>query len=247
MGRLGTESAQGTDTKTSPSLNIRGMAGLYVSALLMKNTKYRPPVVSTVRCSHRRTFDDLPGAAALDSDSQQPRLREVTSPGSHDHDQLADQLTHTDARGKAVMVDVGGKPVSRRTAVATATVLLPAKAFRLVQENQLTKGDALGVARLAGIMAAKQTATLIPLCHPLPLDRVAVSVELAAERSAAIVTATCQTTARTGVEMEALTAAALAALTLYDMCKAVSHDITITDVRLVSKTGGQRGDYQRGN
>ncbi|XP_061116886.1 molybdenum cofactor biosynthesis protein 1 isoform X1 [Conger conger] len=234
-------SIQGTDTNTSPSLKGQGVGGLYIRTLLLKSATRRPLVAGSVRCSHSRTSDDPPD----DSNSQQPRLHEATSPGSRDR--LADRLTHADARGQAAMVDVGGKPASRRTAVATATVLLPATAFRLVQENRLSKGDALAVARLAGIMAAKQTAALIPLCHPLPLDRVAVSVELVAERRAAVVTATCQTTARTGVEMEALTAATLAALALYDMCKAVSHDITVTDVRLVSKTGGQGGDYQRGD
>uniref|UniRef100_A0A672HS17 Molybdenum cofactor biosynthesis protein 1 n=1 Tax=Salarias fasciatus TaxID=181472 RepID=A0A672HS17_SALFA len=156
----------------------------------------------------------------------------------------AAQLTHTDAQGRAAMVDVGGKAATARTASACATVLLGPAAFRLLRENQLAKGDAMAVAQLAGIMASKQTAALIPLCHPLPLDHAAVALRLDEPRRAVVVTATCRTTGRTGVEMEALTAAAVAALTVYDMCKAVSHDIVITDVKLLSKTGGKR-DFHR--
>lgn len=154
------------------------------------------------------------------------------------------RLTHTDAEGRARMVDVGGKAATRRTASAQATVLLGAAAFRLLRDNQLAKGDALAVAQLAGVMAAKRTAGLIPLCHPLPLDGAAVSLRLDEGRAAVLVEATCRTTAPTGVEMEALTAAAVAALTVYDMCKAVSHDIVIADVRLLAKTGGKR-DFRR--
>ncbi|KAG2457964.1 MOCS1 protein, partial [Polypterus senegalus] len=155
------------------------------------------------------------------------------------------QLTHTDAEGRASMVDVGSKPVTRRTAVAHARVKLGERAFRLVQDNQLAKGDALAVAQIAGILAAKKTSSLIPLCHPLPLDKVHVSLTLEDSAHSAVIIATCHTSARTGVEMEALTAAAVAALTLYDMCKAVSHDIVIEEVTLMSKTGGQRGDFHR--
>ncbi|KAM9708537.1 molybdenum cofactor biosynthesis protein 1-like [Menidia menidia] len=142
------------------------------------------------------------------------------------------------------MVDVGGKAPTARAATATATVLLGAAAFRLLRDNRLAKGDALAAARLAGVMAAKQTAALIPLCHPLPLDHAAVGFRLDAAAHAAVVTATCRTTGRTGVEMEALTAASVAALTIYDMCKAVSHDIVITDLKLLSKTGGKK-DFHR--
>ncbi|KAM9842980.1 molybdenum cofactor biosynthesis protein 1-like [Aulostomus maculatus] len=153
-------------------------------------------------------------------------------------------LTHTDAQGRAAMVDVGGKYPSRRAATASATVILGPAAFRLLQDNQLAKGDALAVAQLAGIMGSKQTSALIPLCHPLPLDHAAVTFELDQPQMAVVVTATCRTTSKTGVEMEALTAATVAALTIYDMCKAVSHDIIITDVKLVSKSGGKR-DFHR--
>lgn len=142
------------------------------------------------------------------------------------------------------MVDVGGKVPTRRTASASATVVLGPAAFRLLRDNQLAKGDALTVAQLAGIMASKQTSALIPLCHPLPLDHASVTFHLHEQRHAVVVTATCRTTGRTGVEMEALTAASVAALTVYDMCKAVSHDIIITELKLVSKTGGKR-DFHR--
>ncbi|KAL3048921.1 hypothetical protein OYC64_008411 [Pagothenia borchgrevinki] len=154
------------------------------------------------------------------------------------------QLTHTDTQGRANMVDVGGKVPTRRTATARATVILGPTAFRLLRDNQLAKGDALTVAQLSGIMASKQTSALIPLCHPLPLDHASVTFDLDEEQNAAVITATCRTTGKTGVEMEALTAVSVAALTIYDMCKAVSHDIIITDVILVSKTGGKR-DFHR--
>uniref|UniRef100_A0A4W6CFH4 Molybdenum cofactor synthesis 1 n=1 Tax=Lates calcarifer TaxID=8187 RepID=A0A4W6CFH4_LATCA len=154
------------------------------------------------------------------------------------------QLTHTDAQGRATMVDVGGKVPTRRTAAACAIVILGPTAFRLLRDNQLAKGDALAVAQLAGIMASKQTSALIPLCHPLPLDHISVTFDLDELQNATVITATCSTTGRTGVEMEALTAASVAALTLYDMCKAVSHDIIITDIKLVSKIGGKR-DFHR--
>lgn len=151
-----------------------------------------------------------------------------------------DKLTHTDAQGKAKMVDVGGKKPTQRKATASATIVLGPVAFKLLRDNQLAKGDALAAARLAGIMASKQTAALIPLCHTLSLDGTAVAFGLDEVQNAVVITATCQTTAKTGVEMEALTAACVAALTVYDMCKAVSHQIIITDVKLLSKTGGKR-------
>ncbi|XP_032876459.1 molybdenum cofactor biosynthesis protein 1 isoform X2 [Amblyraja radiata] len=154
-------------------------------------------------------------------------------------------LTHLDGRGMAVMVDVGGKPDSLRTAVARATVRLGERAFGLLREGALKKGDALCTARLAGISAAKMTPHLIPLCHPVPLHRVDVCLDLDPARLAVVVTATCAAHGKTGVEMEALVATSMAALTLYDMCKAVSHDIVLEDIRLVSKTGGQRGDFHR--
>lgn len=153
-------------------------------------------------------------------------------------------LTHVDVNGKASMVDVGDKATTRRTAVAAALVLLGDDTYTLVAANDLKKGDVLSVAELAGIMGAKHTATLIPLCHNIVIDKVAVQLELVPSQHAIKVTATASTVGRTGVEMEALTAAAVASLTVYDMCKAVSHTITITDLQLESKTGGKR-DFQK--
>ncbi|XP_066097627.1 molybdenum cofactor biosynthesis protein 1 isoform X1 [Saccopteryx bilineata] len=157
----------------------------------------------------------------------------------------SDQLTHLDAEGRAAMVDVGSKPDTERVAVASAMVLLGPVAFKLVQENQLKKGDALGVAQLAGVQAAKLTSQLIPLCHHVALSHVQVRLELDRARHAVLIRASCRARGPTGVEMEALTAAAVAALTLYDMCKAVSRDIVLAEIKLISKTGGQRGDFHR--
>uniref|UniRef100_A0A8C0GW27 Molybdenum cofactor biosynthesis protein 1 n=1 Tax=Chelonoidis abingdonii TaxID=106734 RepID=A0A8C0GW27_CHEAB len=155
-------------------------------------------------------------------------------------------LTHIDQEGRAAMVDVGKKPDSERTAVASAVVRLGEKAFGMVRQNQLKKGDVLAVAQIAGIQGAKLTSQLIPLCHNIPLSHVVVSLSLDESRWAVVIQALCHSQGKTGVEMEALTAASLAALTVYDMCKAVTHDIVIEEVKLVSKTGGQRGDFQRG-
>ncbi|NWS46582.1 MOCS1 protein, partial [Probosciger aterrimus] len=157
----------------------------------------------------------------------------------------SDSLTHTDEEGRATMVDVGGKPDSRRSAVAVAVVHLGEKVFGMVRQNQMKKGDVLAVAQIAGIQGAKLTSQLIPLCHNIPLNHVEVSLSLDENRYAVVIHSTCQTWGRTGVEMEALTAASLAALTVYDMCKAVTHDIVIEEVKLLSKTGGQRGDFSR--
>nr|XP_013026506.2 molybdenum cofactor biosynthesis protein 1 isoform X2 [Anser cygnoides] len=157
----------------------------------------------------------------------------------------SDNLTHTDEEGRATMVDVGGKPDSRRRAVAGAVVRLGEKAFGMVRQNQMKKGDVLAVAQIAGIQGAKLTSQLIPLCHNIPLSHVEVSLSLDEARCAVVIHCSCQTWGKTGVEMEALTAASLAALTVYDMCKAVTHDIVIEEVKLLSKTGGQRGDFSR--
>lgn len=157
----------------------------------------------------------------------------------------SDNLTHTDEEGRATMVDVGGKPDSRRSAVAGAVVHLGEKAFGMVKQNQVKKGDVLAVAQIAGIQGAKLTSQLIPLCHNIPLNHVEVSLSLDEARNAVVIRSSCESWGKTGVEMEALTAASLAALTVYDMCKAVTHDIVIKEVKLLSKTGGQRGDFSR--
>lgn len=153
-------------------------------------------------------------------------------------------LSHFDAAGAAVMVDVGAKPETAREAVATASVVMQPATLRMILDGTARKGDVLGVARLAGIMAAKRTAELIPLCHPLTLS--AVAVELTAISPDAVeIIATVRTTGPTGVEMEALTAASVAALTVYDMCKAVDRGMRIEGLRLIEKSGGKSGVFQQ--
>ncbi len=154
------------------------------------------------------------------------------------------QLSHVDSEGKASMVDVGAKAVTQRVAVARGSVAMQPETLRLVGENAMEKGDVLGVARVAGIMAAKKTAELIPLCHPLPIDKVSVELRIDETQSAVEIEAAAATTAKTGVEMEALTAVSVAALTVYDMVKAVDRGTTIQSVRLVRKTGGASGDVE---
>lgn len=153
-------------------------------------------------------------------------------------------LTHLDEDGHARMVDVSAKPETERRAVAACSVLMQPETLRLVREGAAAKGDVLGVARLAGIMAAKRTADLIPLCHPLALTSVTVDLVCDETRSAVDIEAAAKITARTGVEMEAMTAAAVAALTVYDMVKAVDRGMRITDLRLVHKSGGKSGTFE---
>lgn len=156
---------------------------------------------------------------------------------------MGDKLTHLDEQGKAEMVDVGHKPDSERSAVAEGFVYVQPETFQLIREGNLKKGDVLTVARLAGIMGAKQTAALIPLCHPLPLTKIKVDLELVEADHAIRIQATARTVGKTGVEMEALTAVSIAALTVYDMAKAVDRTMRIGDIRLLEKRGGTRGDY----
>ncbi len=152
-------------------------------------------------------------------------------------------LSHFDKRGNAHMVDVGAKEITERVAVARATVTMQAATLKLIQTKTATKGDVLAVAQLAGIMAAKKTPDLIPLCHPLSLSSVDVKLTIDAKRRAVDIEATCRLKGRTGVEMEALTAASVAALTVYDMCKAVDRGMVISDVRLLHKSGGKSGVF----
>ena len=156
-------------------------------------------------------------------------------------------LTHFDAQGQAHMVDVAGKPATHRVAVARGRIEMLPATLALIESGSARKGDVLGVARIAGIQAAKKTSELIPLCHPLALTRVAVDFETypgqADGAPAVICTATVETVGATGVEMEALTALQIALLTVYDMCKAVDRGMTITDVRLLEKHGGKSGSY----
>jgi len=154
-------------------------------------------------------------------------------------------LTHLDEQGQATMVDVGGKADTEREAIAGGEVHMPPETLRLLRAGNLPKGDVLGTARLAGIMAAKRTATLIPLCHLLPLSYVGVEFELDEEASRVKITATVRCRGQTGVEMEALTAVAVAALTIYDMTKAVEKTMEIGPIRLLEKRGGRSGPWQR--
>jgi cyclic pyranopterin monophosphate synthase len=152
--------------------------------------------------------------------------------------------THFDAGGNARMVDVSDKDVTDRSAAAAARVLMRPETLAMIAAGEAGKGDVLGVARLAGIMAAKRTADLIPLCHPLPLTAVSVELVCDAANSAVEIAATCRVRGRTGVEMEAMTAVAVAALTVYDMCKSVDRGMRVTDVRLIQKAGGKSGTYE---
>jgi cyclic pyranopterin monophosphate synthase len=155
------------------------------------------------------------------------------------------RLTHVDARGRARMVDVGDKAVTRRRAVAEGTITMSPEAFRLVRANGIAKGDVLGVAELAGVAGAKRTSDLIPLAHPLPLAQVSVTAELDAGLPGVRVRAETKVEAKTGVEMEALTACAVALLAIYDMAKAVDRGMVIGNVRLIEKSGGRSGAWKR--
>ncbi len=152
------------------------------------------------------------------------------------------KLTHLDGDGAAHMVDVGGKPATARRAVASGRITMSAETLEAIREGNAPKGDVLSAARLAGIMAAKRTGDLIPLCHPLGLE--AVSVEFAYEADGIRATATASLTGKTGVEMEAMTAVSLALLTIYDMAKAIDKGMVISDVRLIAKSGGKSGDWK---
>lgn len=155
------------------------------------------------------------------------------------------KLSHLDEAGRARMVDVGDKPITERVAVAEGRVRMSAEAFGLVRDGAVAKGDVLAVAETAGTMGAKRTAELIPLCHPLGLDLVTVEATLDPELPGVLVRATTKVTGRTGVEMEALTAVAVACLTVYDMTKAADRSAVIEQVRLVSKSGGKHGEWRR--
>jgi cyclic pyranopterin phosphate synthase len=154
------------------------------------------------------------------------------------------KLSHIDADGQAVMVDVSDKDITSRVATAAGSVIMEPETLRLIEDGAVKKGDVLSVARLAGIMGAKKTPELIPLCHPLALNSIDVDLTLDRERNAVDITATCRVSGRTGVEMEALSAVSIAALTIYDMCKAVDRSMRLTDIRLMEKSGGRSGDFR---
>ena len=155
-----------------------------------------------------------------------------------------DPLTHFDEDGAAVMVDVGAKAETERRAVAQGRVVMLPETLARIQDGGIKKGDVLSVAQLAGIMGAKKTPDLVPLCHPLALSHVSVQLEPDVEQSSLIITAECRLKGRTGVEMEALTAVSVAALTVYDMCKAMDKGMTLTDIRLLEKDGGKSGSFR---
>ena len=154
-------------------------------------------------------------------------------------------FTHFNEEGRAKMVDVGGKDITKRTAVAGAEVFVSRETYGLIASGGMKKGDVLTVAQIAGVMGAKRTPDLIPMCHPIAVSGIDLDLRLNEEKCAVEIRATVSCTGRTGVEMEALTAASVAALTVYDMCKAVQKDILISNVRLLEKTGGVHGDFQR--
>ena len=154
-------------------------------------------------------------------------------------------LTHLNAKGEAHIVDIGDKAITRRRAVAQARITGQAETIAAIMGGSLKKGDALAVARIAGIMAAKKTSDLIPLCHPIALTKVTVEIEPTADGLSLNISAVAETTGQTGVEMEALVAASTAALTLYDMAKAIDRDMLITDIGLLEKSGGKSGDYRK--
>ncbi|PID75382.1 MAG: cyclic pyranopterin monophosphate synthase MoaC [Deltaproteobacteria bacterium] len=156
------------------------------------------------------------------------------------------KFTHFDADGNALMVDVGVKEVTRREATAAGHISMSATAFAMVKEGSVAKGDVLGVARIAGIMAAKKVDSLIPLCHPLMISNISLDFSFQQENPVIDISATVKMCGKTGVEMEALTAVSVAALTIYDMCKAIDKDMVIYDIRLLKKKGGKSGTYVRG-
>jgi len=158
---------------------------------------------------------------------------------------MPNELTHFDEEGKAIMVDVGGKPLTVREAVAGGDVQMQPETLQQILAQRIKKGDVFSVARLAGIMAAKQTSSLIPLCHPLPLSAIEIDFDSDPQRGRVTISATVKVTGQTGVEMEALTAVSVAALTIYDMCKAIDREIVIERICLLKKTGGKSGTFTR--
>ena len=190
--------------------------------------------------------EEADSVAFEESQTRAGRVKQRSEPpsGAADPQPIgeAPNLTHVDESGKATMVDVGAKAESRRVAKAEGYVVMEPDTLQLIRDNVMKKGDVLGVARVAGVMAAKRTHDLIPLCHPLPLDSITVDLTLDELSSTVHIEAATSTTAKTGVEMEAMTAVAVAALTVYDMCKSVDRGIRVEAIRLVSKSGGKSGD-----
>ncbi|XP_073527832.1 molybdenum cofactor biosynthesis protein 1 isoform X2 [Phyllobates terribilis] len=247
MGRLGSFAGRGLGAGLCRR-TVRSVWGLRTVFMDFSLSDFRRTIVAPLVLP-LRSFCCGPESPAPQSQClNTPQSSTDNLSETHNNSRLQEasgHLTHVDRAGKVHMVDVGEKSSSSRTAVATAVIRLGPDVFNLVQSNQLKKGDVLTVAQIAGIQGAKLTSQLIPLCHNISLSQVQVSLTLDATRFAALVTAECRTYGKTGVEMEALTAASVAALTIYDMCKAVTHDMVIEEVKLVSKTGGKRGDFLR--
>ncbi len=158
---------------------------------------------------------------------------------------MTQEFSHLDSKGQATMVDVSGKNITARKALASGKVILNQDTFKMLTDKKIPKGDVLATARIAGIMAAKRVGELIPLCHPLPVEHVSIEFILSEDLPGVEILATASITAKTGVEMEALTAVTVAALTVYDMCKAIEKGIVITDIKLLEKSGGKSGTWKR--
>ena len=188
-----------------------------------------------------RTRENFSREAEKDDEGENVTMANDVNNIDHVKDEKC--LTHTDPEGKLNMVDIGMKYDSTRVAIATGCIILGKEAFSLVQENKVKKGDVLTVAQIAGINGAKSTSTLIPLCHNIPLSKIDVKLELDEKSYSVRVTSLVKTYGKTGVEMEAITAVVVATVTIYDMCKAVTKDMVITDIKLVHKSGGKSGDY----
>ena len=236
-------------------INNRDLKTLKVDLTISERLAPRVPKDRDVVCeSGLERHDDLVRMAAIgvrrflvgESLMRQPDVTAATHALLGAGTPTSDGLSHFDAEGRALMVDVSTKSTTERTATAAASVLMQAETLKRIMEGGIKKGDVLSVARLAGIMAAKKTPELIPLCHPLALDAVTLDLTCDPARNAVDIVATCKITARTGVEMEALTAASVAALTVYDMCKAIDRGMRITDLRLVHKAGGKSGEFRAG-
>ncbi|CAA2965347.1 cyclic pyranopterin monophosphate synthase accessory, mitochondrial [Olea europaea subsp. europaea] len=191
-------------------------------------------------------FGEPPKSSLAGSIDNQSMAHDSESAPTHVTQSISSSgLTHTDSRGEAQMVDISPKEITKRVAIASCKVILGQKVFDLVSANQVEKGDVLGVAKIAGICGAKQTSNLIPLCHNINLSHVALNLTLSPQDLCVEIESEAASNGKTGVEMEALTAVTIAGLTVYDMCKAASKDILITDIRLESKSGGKSGDWSR--